>query len=425
MALGDEPIEGSHWAAVTPDTKTYAPLAGDVDVDVGVIGAGYTGLVAALTAREGGATVAVLDTQQPGWAASGRNAGHVAPMMWGAKKTPAQIVAKFGPERGWRMNQMIARSGAAFFDMIDRLGITCDAKRGYLCVTRTDKSLDKLAATFAQWEHYGGRSERLSADAVRAHVNASRYAGGVLLPDGGSVNPLALSRGLAAAAERAGVRVLGDSRATHAARDGEAWVVTTPGGRMRCKTLLVGTGAYDDGLFPALNAESYAVACGVLATDPLPDAAPTALAFADIDDGAVFGPTIDARGCLVLSYMIETSSLDAASAERIVRRRLARALPQWRDVPFKRNWAGRFLLSTDGVPHILRLGPNAYAARGCNGLGHTLGFSAAREMALRALGRAESELVLPLTDPKPAPLAGLMPVLLQRVLFPLVNRFGA
>lgn len=428
--LGYEPIEDCHWARAAASAQPFPPLSATVEADVGIIGAGYTGLVAALTAAQGGARVAVLEARQPGWAASGRNAGQVVPMMWGMKKTPAQISKQFGPERGRRMNEMIAGSGKFLFSLIEQHQISCDARsQGYLCVARSDASWRKLCAYFEQWRPFGGQFQPVPKSELSRFVVSPRYAGGVFLPEAGTLNPLAFSRGLAAAATRSGVRIFGDSPAETVMHASDGWTIATRNGTLKCTTLLVGTGAYVDDLFPALKDESYPLVCGVIATDPLPETARSALAggvaIADLDDPAVFGPAIDAQGCLVVSFMIESTQLDLAHALRITRPRLARSLPQLKDVEFTRIWAGKFLITADGLPRVLRLGPNAYSARGCNGLGHTLGIAAAHDMGKRALGAPESELVLPVTEPKRAPLAGVVPGLLRRAVFPLVNRLGA
>ena len=105
--------------------------------------------------------------------------------------------------------------------------------------------------------------------------------------------------------------------------------------------------------------------------------------------------------------------------------RLKRAFPQLGDTPFTRMWGGRFLLTSDGAPRLVRLGPNAYAAVGCNGLGHTLAIPAAQELARLALGAPADSLALPVSERRPAGLNGLMAGLLSHAVAPLANRLGA
>jgi glycine/D-amino acid oxidase-like deaminating enzyme len=418
-----------HWESTAPAAPAIPDLQADLDADVAVIGAGYTGLVAALTVAEAGARVAVLEAGEPGEAASGRNAGHVGPLFWGMKKTPADMLQRFGEERGARMHRLVAGSGAFLFDLIARHAILCEARRGSLCVARTDKTLAAMIATFEQWTPFGGSFEVLSAESVRTLIDSPRYAGGVRVTDGGFVNPLALTRGLVRAAKRLRVQLFARSRALSAAHDGEAWTVRTAEGSVRARTLLVGTGAYADSLFPALANEAYTAVSGMAATDPLPAemraAIPGGLPFVDLDDPAVFGPMIDDEGCLTVSFLADGDTVDLKMAERILRPRLRRALPALAEARFTKVWSGKLLLTPDGAPHLLELGPNAWAARGCNGFGHTLGISAARELAALALGAAPEDLAFPVAPPKPAPMPRFTEALVRRVIAPLANRFGA
>ncbi len=426
VPLGYEPISTCHWSRTAPEARLCPTLEDVIDADVVIVGAGYTGLIMALELVGAGRNVVVLDAEQPGWAASGRNAGHVAPLFWGAKKTPRQIVAAHGPDMGGRMNRLLANSGKWLFDLIDRHGIACDARKGYLGLTRTEASFAKHCAIFAEWTEFGGVFETVDHAGLAAHVNAPGYAGGLWMPEGGLVNPLALSRGLAVAAARAGVRLFGNSRALRTARDGFAWRIETARGAVRCQTLLVAAGGYADALFPILPKSAYTVHCGVIATNPLPDKGacilPGRRAVTDLDDKAVFSPTIDAEGCLVISFLIGPGDLDMEKALRICRPRIENAFPGFSIPAFKRIWAGRFTMTPDGTPKLLRLGDNAFAATGCNGLGHTIGISAARELAKLATGVDADALNLPVQDARPLPATGLANWLFRNIAFPLLNR---
>ena len=427
--LGAEPLATSHWTTAAPPLEAVPALTGSVESDVAVIGAGYTGLIAALRLAEAGLRVVIVEAEQPGWGASGRNTGQVVPTMWGMHKTPRQIEERFGRERGARLNGRVGAAADELFALIARHAIQCDARRGYVCVARTPKSLGKWRSVFAEWGPYGGRSELVDRDALSAYVASPRYAGGVLLPGGGHLNPLALSRGLAQAAMSRGVQIFGGSRAVGMSRVRSGWQIRTREGRVNARTVLIGAGAYADDLVPALRAVGSVAHCGVLATDPLPDRGksllPAGHPIADLDDPAVFGPVVDAQGCLVVSFLVGRRPPDLKSTERIVRPRLARAFPGISIAPFRRLWVGRFLLSLDGVPRIVRIDEGVYAAAACNGLGHTLGFVAAQELADLALGRPEAELNLPVQTLSRARAPRWVSPVLRTVVFPLANRFGA
>ncbi|HVK81608.1 MAG TPA: FAD-dependent oxidoreductase, partial [Verrucomicrobiae bacterium] len=163
--LGTEPLADVHWAQDAAPAPACPTLDADTDADIAIIGAGYTGLVAALSAAGDGRRIVVLEAApEPGYAASGRNAGAIAPMMWGMKKTPAQIAAAF-PQHAPRMNRTIATAGAFLRAFIAKHAIECDAHfDGYLLAARTPDSLAKAKAAHEAWAAYGGRFETLSQE---------------------------------------------------------------------------------------------------------------------------------------------------------------------------------------------------------------------------------------------------------------------
>src|SRR3984957_6804503 len=125
-----------------PDTP---PLAGDRRVSVCVIGAGFTGLSAALHLAEQGTDVIVLERNEPGWGASGRNGGQVNP---GLKHDPDTGEADFGAELGGRMIAMSWNAPSFVFELIERHGIRCDARRnGTLRAAIRQKHARQIHAT--------------------------------------------------------------------------------------------------------------------------------------------------------------------------------------------------------------------------------------------------------------------------------------
>src|SRR5882724_969132 len=101
-------------------------LSGDVRTDVVVVGGGITGLSTALHLAEQGAQVVLLEAEEPGWGASGRNGGQVNP---GLKHDPDEVERDYGRDLGARMNTLAGAAPKFVFDLIERHGIRCDARR--------------------------------------------------------------------------------------------------------------------------------------------------------------------------------------------------------------------------------------------------------------------------------------------------------
>ena len=128
-----KPLPRSLYAETARPPIETPPLDGDRRVGIAVIGGGFTGLSAALHLAAQGADVAVLEAQEPGWGASGRNGGQVNP---GLKHDPDQVEADFGPDLGGRM---VALSGDApnfVFELIRRHQIVCAALQSGICAPR-------------------------------------------------------------------------------------------------------------------------------------------------------------------------------------------------------------------------------------------------------------------------------------------------
>src|SRR5436190_8845024 len=94
------PLPPSLWVTTARAAPPTPPLDASRRADVAIVGAGYSGLAAALQLAEAGVSVIVLESGEPGWGASGRNGGQVIP---GLKYDPDESVAMFGPEAGERL----------------------------------------------------------------------------------------------------------------------------------------------------------------------------------------------------------------------------------------------------------------------------------------------------------------------------------
>ena len=115
----------SLWAATAPAGPATTSLGERIHADVAVVGAGITGLAAAIHLAERGIDVVVLEAEDAGFGGTGRNSGHIIPTI--AAGDPDDLVARFGPERGERLVAFLRDSADAVWDLVRRYDIDCEA----------------------------------------------------------------------------------------------------------------------------------------------------------------------------------------------------------------------------------------------------------------------------------------------------------
>src|SRR5665647_1692326 len=204
-----------------------AALEGDRDVDLAVVGAGFSGLWAALLAleEEPQREVVVLEAERLGWAATGRNGGFCAASLThgvgnGLARWPGEM-------------PLLQRLGAANLDAIEATirerGIDCDFERtGELDVALEPWQLEDLGSLQKTMQELGGDVELLTASQTRALVDSPTYLGGLLDRHGvAMVNPARLAWGLADAVEGAGGRILEGTRVERLRSSGGRVALTT------------------------------------------------------------------------------------------------------------------------------------------------------------------------------------------------------
>jgi glycine/D-amino acid oxidase-like deaminating enzyme len=253
----------SFWLDQPDAPAARAPLPGDTSCDLAVIGAGFTGLWAALLAKEAnpGRSVLVLEGNRVGWAASGRNGGFCeASLTHGAANGRERFPAEFA---------RLQRRGAENLDAIEaavgRYGIDCEFSRsGSVTVATDDYQVAQLeAAAKASGATFLGQA------AMRAEVNSPTYLAGSWDRRGTAmIQPARLAWGLAAACERLGVRIAERTPATDLAGDSDGVTVRTRHGALRAKRVVLGTGAFGS-LVRRLRPYVVPVYDYVLMTEPL------------------------------------------------------------------------------------------------------------------------------------------------------------
>ncbi len=399
----------SLWATTAPPAPETPPLDTPATADVCVVGAGFTGLSAALHLAEAGRSVVCVDSGGPGHGASGRNGGQV---LAGLKWSPDDLARRFGPERGARIAAFAGDAPGVVYDLIERHRIDCGLRRcGWLNAAVDAAALHRQRAVVAQWAARGAPVRLAGRDETAALLGTGRYAGAMLDDRAGALNPLAYARGLAAAALRAGARVHGGSAALRLTQTGDGWRVETARASVTVGQVLLATNGYTDGLWPGLAQSIVPVHSLQVATAPLPDHVRAGV----LPGGHVVSDTqrillyfrLSPEGRLVMGARGSFGATNPDALYRFVREAAVRLYPGVSGARWDFAWAGRVALTVDHLPRVHRLAPGLVACLGYNGRGVAMATASGRAVARWLVTGDDGALPLPFAPLRPLPLHGL------------------
>jgi glycine/D-amino acid oxidase-like deaminating enzyme len=387
------------------------PLDGDVRTDVAVVGGGITGLSTALHLAEHGARVVLLEAEEPGWGASGRNGGQVNP---GLKHDPDQVERDYGQDLGSRMNALAGAAPALLFDLIKRHDIHCDARRnGTLRAAIRAKHAAQVRASAEQLTRRGAPVELLEGSSLERATGTARYQVAMLDRRGGDLNPLSFARGLVRAAQRAGAVVHGSTRALGLKRVGAIWQVDTAAGTVSATRVMLATNGYTDNLWPNLRRTIVPLFGAIAATAALPDA----IASGIMPSRAVLYESgtvtvyyrVDAGQRLLIGGRGPMREIHAASAIPHLLRYARVLWPVLASARWTHAWGGRLAMTPNQHPHIHEPAEGVLICLGYSGRGVAMGTAMGAQLARRLMNRS-SEFDMPITGMKAIPLHSMWPL---------------
>ncbi|HYM63704.1 MAG TPA: FAD-binding oxidoreductase [Gaiellaceae bacterium] len=338
-------------------------LATDLDVDVAIVGGGYTGLwtALALSERDARIRVAVLEAEIVGWGPSGRNGGFVGGYYGGL----GQLQRLFGTYGALAVGRAGARIVPAIREFCERRAEDVWLREdGYLklsCAPTQDAGIDAVLEAARSLGIEDDLVQPLSPAEVQERCRSPRFRHGVLVRDTATVQPARLARALRRAVLDEGVPLYERTPVLHVTA-GSPNILETTGGRVRAEHVVLATSAALAGWRPVAgrltNFGSY-----VVLTEPVPEL------LAEI--GWVGGEAI-CDGRMFLHYFRTTNdgrvlmgsgsgpigsggridvrfSGDVPTAGRAARG-LRRLLPAFAEVALERSWGGAIDVSADHVP---------------------------------------------------------------------------
>lgn len=255
------------WFGDRMSVEHKAPLEGNGTCDLAIVGGGLTGLWAAIEGIEENPDrkIVVLEAKFVGYGASGRNGGFVSTSLTHGLAHGHSAWSDEMP----RLIQLGEENVAEMDQFVTREGIDADLRWcGKTLLATRPHEVGWLEDLHALHTRYGLKSELLGRDEMQSEVKSPTYLGGLQIPSGGLVDPLALVRGLMEAAERRGVRIYHNSPVDFMGRSGAGITLKTPHGLLRAGKVVIATNAFRP-LLSRLQLFMIPVWDHVLATEPL------------------------------------------------------------------------------------------------------------------------------------------------------------
>jgi glycine/D-amino acid oxidase-like deaminating enzyme len=397
-----------HLWRKTARTRMTAPsLKGDLKTDVLLVGGGFTGMASALGARDSGVDVIMLEGNEIGSSASGRNNGLV--ISHHSKASPSEFEAAYGKQYGERYNMMVAQAAGVAFGLMQRFNIDAhQVQQGWIQPAHTEKTLARARQFHDEWKAFGADVSWLDRDEATARIG-SPYLGGWMVHNSGHINPFAVTVGLAEAIESEGVTIFENSRALRMEKVEGGWRVHTASGSVTAPQVVLATNALTNDIWPGLKRTLIPFKVFQAATNPLSQDLRNQIlvgnpAVSDMrNDLRYFHYDVDNR---LVSGGTHTFWLNEADRGRAkVATMLEKAFRAFGGKPETNEyWHGTFAVVPDRRPRLYRLAPGVVFGGVYSGRGVALSMSLGQEIGRWAAGRlTDDQMPLPVTGMRRVP----------------------
>ncbi|MDB6180264.1 NAD(P)/FAD-dependent oxidoreductase [Paracoccus fistulariae] len=381
----------SLYAQTRQELEPFPALQGEVRADIAIVGAGYTGLSAALHLARAGRRVVLLEAHRVGFGASGRNGGQ---MGSGQRQEVDWLEDKLGRDTARRLWDLAEEAKALVRELAAESDVPVTDGIAHAC--RTSEEVDhamQMADHLARHYDYD-KIEPLDIDGMSRLLGSETYVGGDLDRGAGHLHPLNLAIGMARLAKAAGAQIFENSpvqRIQHGSAAGKSTVFTAQG-QIVCDQVILAANGYLGGLNRRIAARVMPINNYIVATEPLGNRAPEILpersAVADTKFVVNYW-RMDEERRLIFGGGETVTYRFPQDIAALVRPHLLSVYPQLAHVKLTHAWGGTLAITMNRMPCFARPAPNCLSASGFSGHGLALATLAGKLMAQAVQGQAD------------------------------------
>jgi gamma-glutamylputrescine oxidase len=361
----------SYYRATVEERASAPALNSRAEARVCVIGGGFAGLNTAVGLAERGVRdVILLEANEVGYGASGRNGGFV---FGGFSRGEESLLHELGPQRARSLYHGTTEAVSLIRRRIDQYGINCDVSDSGVIWANWFRDQDVLRQRQNLLEqHYGEHWEWLSRDELRRRIRTTRYHDGLFERHAFHFHPLKYARGVADAASRQGVGIYEHSPARGLRREGTQLRVQTPNGDVLAENVVLACGGYLARLQRRIDAAVLPIATYVMVTEPLGSRMGEVLTTkaAVYDTRFAFDyyrPLPDTR--LLWGGRISVLDRSPEAVKRLLYRDLLKVFPQLKGVRIDYAWSGLMSYARHQMPQIGQIAEGLWLAQAFGGHG--------------------------------------------------------
>lgn len=369
-----EPRCQAYYTATVNEDSNYPELSDHIEVDIAIVGGGFTGVNTALELSEQGYKVALVEANKIAWGATGRNGGQITGSLSGEaamrkhmRKTLGTEADEFVWKLRWRGHDIIQQR-------VEKYQIACDLKHGHLHAAYKPSHMAELEENYQLALEHGMADEvtLLQREDIADYLETDLYHGALYNRKNMHVHSLNLCLGEAKAASTLGAKLFEHSpvvRIDH----GEKPKVYTEKGSITAQQVMIAGNAYHRLERQKMSGKIFPAAGGIIATEPLPDRVAKAINPKDL---AVYDCRfvldyyrLTADNRLLFGGGANYSGKPSRDIAAELRPALERTFPRLKGVGIDYQWSGMMGIVINRIPQLGQLSKNVFYAQGYSGHG--------------------------------------------------------